>query len=211
MENFLFNRFQIQLLVTLAFILLVKYEKNTLALVQNNMALLLIAIIVSFVAIILMACVESVRRTSPTNMIVLTIFTLAETYVVGAATMRFDPSDVCCNWCYSVEDFSIIRTISGLVFQVLIAIGVTAAVCVGLTIFAFQTKWDFTMMGGILFVGLIILILFGLIGMFFPGRIMTLVYSSCGAMLFSVYLIYDTQMVNCCSYSTIRLSWRIFF
>ncbi|XP_037043404.1 protein lifeguard 1-like [Bradysia coprophila] len=161
----------IQLLVTLVFILLVKYEKNTLSMVQNNLFLLFVAIIVTFAALIAMACVESVRRTAPTNMIVLGIFTLAETYLVGASTIRFDPEDV------------------------LLAIGVTAAVCIGLTIFAFQTKWDFTMLGGVLFVGLIVLILFSFIAMFFPGRIMSLVYSSCGAMLFCVYLIYDTQMM----------------
>lgn len=51
------------------------------------------------------------------------------------------------------------------------------------------------MMGGILFVALILLFLFGLIAMFFPGKTMTLVYSSCGALLFSIYLIYDTQMM----------------
>lgn len=31
--------------------------------------------------------------------------------------------------------------------------------------------------------------------MFVRGRIMTLVYSSCGVLLFSFYLIYDTQMM----------------
>lgn len=92
------------------FILLVKYEKNTLAVVQNNLVLLIVALVVSFGAIIAMACVESVRRTSPTNMIVLGIFTLAETYLVGASTMRFDPEDVSSfeahrfvRFCYSVN------------------------------------------------------------------------------------------------------------
>jgi len=161
----------IQLLVTLAFIFLVKYEKNTEALVQGNMFLLIVALVVVFGALIAMICVESVRRTSPTNIIVLSIFTLAETYLVGASTMRFDPEDV------------------------LLAIGITAAVVIGLTIFAFQTKWDFTMLGGVLFVAVILLFLFGIIAMFFPGRTMTLIYSSCGALLFCIYLIYDTQMM----------------
>lgn len=75
------------------------------------------------------------------------------------------------------------------------AIGVTAAVVIGLTIFAFQTKWDFTMMGGILFVCLILLMLLGIVAIFLPGKIMTLVYSSLGAILFCFYLIYDTQMM----------------
>lgn len=82
-----------------------------------------------------------------------------------------------------------------LLLKVLLAIGVTAAVCVALTIFAFQTKWDFTMLGGVLFVGLMLLMLFGIIGIFFPGKMLSLVYSACGAVLFSIYLIYDTQMM----------------
>lgn len=75
------------------------------------------------------------------------------------------------------------------------AVVVTTVVCVGLTIFAFQTKWDFTMMGGVLFVCLLMFVLFGFVAMFFPGRILTMVYSSLGAVLFSMYLIYDTQMM----------------
>lgn len=51
------------------------------------------------------------------------------------------------------------------------------------------------MIGGILFVACILLLFFGLIAMFFPGKTMTLIYSSCGAILFSIYLIYDTQMM----------------
>lgn len=51
------------------------------------------------------------------------------------------------------------------------------------------------MMGGILFVCLIILFVFGIVLMFFPGKTMMLVYSSMGVILFSIYLIYDTQMM----------------
>lgn len=61
--------------------------------------------------------------------------------------------------------------------------------------FAFQTKVDFTAMGGILFVAVIILMVFGIICMIFPGRTMILVYSSLGALLFSIYIVYDTQMM----------------
>ena len=43
----------------------------------------------------------------------------------------------------------------------MMAVGVTAAVCLALTIFAMQTKWDFTVMGGALLVATIVLLLFG--------------------------------------------------
>lgn len=37
--------------------------------------------------------------------------------------------------------------------------------------------------------------LFGLIAMFFPGKTIKLVYASFGALLFCIYLVYDTQLM----------------
>lgn len=75
------------------------------------------------------------------------------------------------------------------------AAGITTAVCLGLSIFAFQTKWDFTVMGSFLFIAVIILIIFGIIAMIFPGKTIILIYASLGALLFSLYLVYDTQLM----------------
>lgn len=75
------------------------------------------------------------------------------------------------------------------------AVGITAAVCLGLTLFAFQTKWDFTVMGGVLFVAVIILMVFGIVAIFVPGKTIQLIYASLGALIFSIYLVYDTQMM----------------
>lgn len=78
---------------------------------------------------------------------------------------------------------------------VLMAVGITAAVCLALTLFAFQTKYDFTMMGGILLVAVIILMVFGIVAIFVHNKIVQLVYASLGALIFSIYLIYDTQLM----------------
>jgi hypothetical protein len=50
-------------------------------------------------------------------------------------------------------------------------------------------------MGGMLFVGLIILMVFGIAAIFIHDKIFKLVYASLGALLFCFYLIYDTQMM----------------
>ena len=51
-------------------------------------------------------------------------------------------------------------------------------------------------MGGILMVACIILLLFGLVLMFFPKYpVIRLIYACFGALLFSIYLIYDTQLM----------------
>ncbi|EFX64759.1 hypothetical protein DAPPUDRAFT_265831 [Daphnia pulex] len=79
--------------------------------------------------------------------------------------------------------------------DVLIAAGICTAVCLALTIFAMQTKWDFTACGGILFVCVIVLFIFGIVAICIPGKVIRLVYASLGALLFSVYLVFDTQMM----------------
>lgn len=66
------------------------------------------------------------------------------------------------------------------------AAGITAVVCLALTMFALQTKWDFTILGGALFVGVIILFVFGIIVAFIPGKTAQIAYASAGALLFSV-------------------------
>lgn len=45
---------------------------------------------------------------------------------------------------------------------VLIAVAITAAVCLGVTCFAVQTKYDFTMCGGLLFMLMLVLFMFGI-------------------------------------------------
>lgn len=76
------------------------------------------------------------------------------------------------------------------------AVGLTAVICIALTLFAFQTKWDFTVMGGGLFVAVIVLMIVGIIAMFLPkNSVIHLIYAGCGAILFSLYLIYDTQLM----------------
>lgn len=51
------------------------------------------------------------------------------------------------------------------------------------------------MMGGFLFVGLLVVFVFGFIVALFPGSAASSVYSACGALLFSLYLVYDTQIM----------------
>jgi FtsH-binding integral membrane protein len=73
----------------------------------------------------------------------------------------------------------------------------TTVVCLALTAFSFQTKWDFTAHGGILFVAVVILFVFGIVSAFLGGRypIIKIVYAALGALIFSIYLVYDTQMM----------------
>ena len=48
---------------------------------------------------------------------------------------------------------------------------------------------------GILMVSVIILMLLGIFAIIFPGRTLTLVYASLGALIFCIYLVYDIQLM----------------
>ncbi|XP_034479294.1 protein lifeguard 1 isoform X2 [Drosophila innubila] len=160
-----------QLLITFGFVCLFTFSKATQEWVQHNPALLWIALAVLIVTMICMACCEGVRRKTPLNFIFLFLFTLAESFLLGIVAGQYEADEV------------------------LMAVGITAAVSLGLTLFALQTKYDFTMCGGVLVACLVVFIIFGIIAIFIPGQIIGLVYASLGALLFSVYLVYDTQLM----------------
>ncbi|EDM23341.1 Bax inhibitor-1/YccA family protein [Caminibacter mediatlanticus] len=65
----------------------------------------------------------------------------------------------------------------------------------GLTIFAMNTKRDFTTMGKMLFITLIVLIVASLLNIFLQLPMLQLAIASVGAILFSFFILYDTQNI----------------
>jgi FtsH-binding integral membrane protein len=79
---------------------------------------------------------------------------------------------------------------------VLQAVLLTAGIFIGLTLFACQTKYDFTSWMPYLFGGLWALILFGFVAAFFPYSNTTeLIYGGLAALIFSGYILVDTQLI----------------
>src|SRR5215208_4060603 len=106
------------------------------------------------VTMLVLACCGEMRRKTPHNYIALFLFTVAESFLLGMIS--------------AIHAKEI----------VLFAVFITVVVCLALTLFAFQTKIDFTVFNGVLFVALIVLMLFGFIVMFFPGKTVLIIYSS---------------------------------
>lgn len=50
-------------------------------------------------------------------------------------------------------------------------------------------------MGGLLYVLLVVLVTFGIIAAIMQDRVLYIVYASLGALLFSFYLVFDTQIM----------------
>jgi len=161
----------IQILITCAFIAVFLYVTPVREFCHENPWTWIVALIATFVLLIALACCPDVRRTWPTNIILLGLFTLFEGYLLGAISSAYEAD------------------------AVLIAAGITAVVAFGLTVFAFQTKYDFTTCTGALLVCLIVLIVFGFLCAIIRSDILNLVYASLGALLFSIYLVVDTQLM----------------
>ncbi|KAF8326537.1 glutamate binding protein [Cantharellus anzutake] len=113
------------------------------------------------------------RHSHPTNYILLGTFTLLESFAIGVAISFFD---------------------TVIVLQALL---ITLGVFLGLTLFTIQSKYDFSGMGPFLFAGLLVMIFSGLVSLFLPfNQTADLIYSICGALLFSGYVVYDTYVIT---------------
>ena len=77
---------------------------------------------------------------------------------------------------------------------VLIASFMTAGIVVALTLYSFTTKTDFTVFGGFAFVVIAIFMMLGFFSYLF-GPTMRLIYCGIGVLIFSFYLIMDTQYI----------------
>jgi FtsH-binding integral membrane protein len=112
------------------------------------------------------------RKSYPTNLIFLAGFTALEAYTISVITSFYD---------------------SKIVLEALIF---TLGIFIALTLFACQTKYDFTSWMPYLFGALWVLILFGFMSAFFPhSSTVELGYGVVAALIFSGYILVDTQLV----------------
>ncbi|XP_013786930.1 protein lifeguard 1-like [Limulus polyphemus] len=161
----------VQLAITAGFICLFLYVPEVQKFTASHIELFWIAFVLMLIVMIVLVCCDKVRRNYPSNIVLLVIFTVLESFMLGCAAGGYKADEV------------------------MMAVGICAVVTLGLTIFAFQTKWDFTTCGGFLLVAVLILICFGFICIFIPGRVVGIVYASLGALIFSLYIVYDTQLM----------------
>jgi len=129
-------------------------------------------VLVAFVASIgLLIALHIKRKESPLNLVLLALFTVVQAYTLGVVVTFYEVS------------------------VVLQAFFLTCAVVAGLTAFTFQTKRDFSSWGAGLMAGLWILILGGFMQIFVGGEFTETAMAVGGALLFSGFIIYDTQMI----------------
>ncbi|KAJ0162495.1 Bax inhibitor 1 [Colletotrichum tanaceti] len=123
-------------------------------------------------ALVMMLLTFWKRKSYPTNLLFLSGFTLMEAYSISVIVSFYK---------------------AGIVLN---AVFLTAGIFIFLTAFACQTKYDFTSwipyLGGALWG----LVLFGFMYMFFPySSTGELVYGGIAALIFSAYILVDTQLI----------------
>lgn len=161
-----------QLLVTGAFIAVFTFSEPVRVWSRQSQWLYIVALVVLLVCMLAMACCEGVRRKSPMNYIFLGVFTIAEAFMLGTMVAKFDAESI------------------------LIAVGACAAVSLALTLFAFQTKWDFTACGGMMCALVVVLFICGIVMIFVPySKYAMIGYGALGAVVFSLFIVYDTQLM----------------
>ncbi|MBF0341077.1 MAG: Bax inhibitor-1/YccA family protein [Magnetococcales bacterium] len=72
----------------------------------------------------------------------------------------------------------------------------TGAVFTGLSVYSLTTKRNLSMMGGVLFAGLIIIVVGGLINLFVHSSALSFAMAGMGAVIFAGYILYETQQLK---------------
>ncbi|KAI9556274.1 hypothetical protein GHT06_018848 [Daphnia sinensis] len=161
----------VQLAITVGCISVFVFVEPIATYSQSHPQLMISALVMSIVLLLTLVCCIDFRRRWPLNIIMLGSFTLCEGFLLGSLSSHYNSEEV------------------------LIAAGICTAVCLALTLFSLQTKWDFTAMGGILLTLVVVLLIAGIVAIFVPGKITHLIYASLGALIFSAYLVFDTQLM----------------
>ena len=163
------NTRTVQLLATAALSAVSFFSKPYRNWIQTNPWLMWVSL---FGAIGFMLLTFWKRKSYPTNLLFLGGFTAMEAYSISVITSFYESRIV------------------------LMALVFTLGIFVALTLFACQSKYDFTAWQPYLFGALWVLILFGLMTMFFPySEKIELGYGIIAALIFSGYILVDTQMV----------------
>ncbi len=158
-----------QLLITFLLVCLTFSEKVKDFYIQN-MWIVYVSGVLGLILMIVFACFQITIRKFPYNYILLFVWTLCESIIASAVAAKYNYKTV------------------------ITAMGILLGIVIGLTIFSFMTSIDFTKCGMVLVIFGFGFLFFGLFGFLF-GQWLNCLYCTIGVILFSLYLIFDTQLI----------------
>jgi len=163
----------IQLLITFGIIAIFHFQPDIRTYVKssNGQWLYFTSYVVFLVVYLALVCSKRAARRFPLNMILLGVLTLSMSYMMGMISAYYTTDSV------------------------LKAVGITVFVCLGITLFSMQTKYDFTNCFGVLFVISLALMGFGIVCIITRSAALSNIYAGLGAVAFSIFLAVDTQLI----------------
>ncbi|XP_060784881.1 protein lifeguard 3 [Neoarius graeffei] len=164
-----------QLSVTTSIVAVFTFIDPVRLFVIQNPVIYWVSLGLFFVTYLVLVCCEKARRRFPVNLVLLFIFTLAMSYMAGTISSYYETK------------------------AVFLAVGITALVCVVVTVFSFQTKVDFTSCTGLFCVLGIVVLITGIITAIVLSfqyiRWLHMLYAALGAIVYTLFLAYDTQLL----------------
>ncbi|XP_060774635.1 transmembrane BAX inhibitor motif containing 1a [Neoarius graeffei] len=164
-----------QLLVTVSIVAVFTFVQPVRRFVILNPGVYWASYAVYIVTHLVLVCCKGPRRRFPWNLILLGLFTLAFSYMTGTISSYYDTKSV------------------------FLALGITVVVCIAVTVFCFQTKVDFTKCGGLFCVlGLVVFvtgIITAIVLSFKYIPWLHMLYAAIGAIVFTLFLAYHTQLL----------------
>ena len=175
-RKFILNVYSIlwaQLLFTSLYVgVCYKYKPlNEFLKTPQSQSLLLLVFFIQLILLCIGSCNVDLMRKCPFGGIFLSLFTICMSYIVGFVSIAY--------------------SINSIIMSGLSTIGIFT----GLSLYAIQTKYDFTDKGGYFICLFFGLIMFGFFASFINSPINSIIYSSIGSIIFSMYIVYDTQLI----------------
>ena len=161
----------VQLFVTTMFSLIAMVSNSVKLFMINNIGIMLLMLLLVIFLPCVIVCCNGQMRQYPQNYIILAVFTFAESYLIGFICAYTKPE---------------------IVFM---AASMTFVMVISLTLYAMTTKTDITIYGGLIFIIFAALFLFAFFSIFIQIRLFHVILALIGVILFSIYIIYDTQLI----------------
>uniref|UniRef100_A0A3B1IUT1 Si:ch211-284o19.8 n=1 Tax=Astyanax mexicanus TaxID=7994 RepID=A0A3B1IUT1_ASTMX len=161
----------LQLLVTFSVVCVFTFSETVKTAVQSNIWVYISSYIIFMVVAMCLSVCSSFSRLHPWNLISLQLVTLSLSYMVGTVASFHNTTSV------------------------VIAMGATLVISFTIIIFSAQTRVDFTICNGIIIILAVDLLMFGFFSIFYYSSMLQILYGCLGALLYSLFLAVDCQLV----------------
>ncbi|KAG9273900.1 protein lifeguard 1-like [Astyanax mexicanus] len=166
-----FSVVTLQLLVTFSVVCVFTFSETVKTAVQSNIWVYISSYIIFMVVAMCLSVCSSFSRLHPWNLISLAVVTLSLSYMVGTVASFHNTTSV------------------------VIAMGATLVISFTIIIFSAQTRVDFTICNGIIIILAVDLLMFGFFSIFYYSSMLQILYGCLGALLYSLFLAVDCQLV----------------